>query len=145
MERRDQPNMKESKTARYFEGTHSRKLEANCRIVVPKAWADLLGETAHLVMGKDGKLSVWPHHYWEEQADQVKAVQMGQNDKSEARDFFSQSTPLIIKHQDRFVIPKEERHRAHLENTDIVVLVACGACFEIWAKDQWDAREGTSD
>jgi DNA-binding transcriptional regulator/RsmH inhibitor MraZ len=64
-----------------------------------------------------------------EQLDRMDAV-------PQATAFFVSSTPLHIRNQNRFVIPKEERHRARLG--DLVMLVGCGNRFEIWPYEEYE-------
>jgi MraZ protein len=120
-----------------FLGTHSPKLDAKGRIILPAKFREGLADGLVLTKGRDRCLVVWPAAEFEAYSAQLRASsQANASVRANARIFFSSAFDTPLDSQGRLTVPPMLRDYAHLDRE--LTVVGADTRIEIWATSEWE-------
>jgi MraZ protein len=127
-----------------FLGEYEHSLDDKGRLAVPARFREELGESLFVTRGFDHCLMGFPRQRWEELAQQIGAMTLGQGDARNLRRLlFSGAAEVSFDRQGRVLIPQNLREYAGLR--DQVVIAGLNTHFEIWSRERWEQVLNTLD
>ncbi len=119
-------------------GEFTHNLDPKKRLAVPSKFRKELGEGAVLTRGLDACLFVFPLKQWNELAEKLGGLPMGQeNARSFARLMLSGASEVEFDGLGRILIPDYLKKYAGLEKS--VVVAGLFNRLELWDAKRWDA------
>ena len=120
-----------------FLGTHSPKLDAKGRIILPARFREGLAEGLVLTKGQDRCLVGWPRAGFDTYSAGLRAsAQANASVRALTRVFFSSAYDESLDSQGRLTVPPVLREYAALDR-DLTV-VGADTRIEIWSTTVWD-------
>ena len=120
-----------------FLGTHSPKLDAKGRIILPAKFREGLVDGLVLTKGQDRCLVVWPRAEFDTYSAGLRAsAQANAAVRAMTRVFFSSAYDESLDSQGRLTVPPVLREYASLDR-DLTV-VGADTRIEIWSTSVWD-------
>ena len=120
-----------------FLGTHSPKLDAKGRIILPAKFREGLVDGLVLTKGQDRCLVVWPRAEFDTYSAGLRAsAQANAAVRAMTRVFFSSAFDESLDSQGRLTVPPVLREYASLDR-DLTV-VGADTRIEIWSTSVWD-------
>lgn len=121
-----------------FLGTHSPKLDAKGRIILPAKFRDGLADGLVLTKGQDHCLVVWPQAEFDTYSAGLRAsAQANANVRAMTRVFFSSAFDESVDSQGRLTVPPVLRDYAELDRE--LTVVGADTRIEIWSTAVWEA------
>lgn len=121
-----------------FLGTHSPKLDAKGRIILPAKFREPLAEGLVLTKGQDHCLVVWPRAEFDTYAAGLRAsAQANAAVRAMTRVFFSSAYDESLDSQGRLTVPPTLRGYAELDRE--LTVVGADNRIEIWSTSVWEA------
>ncbi|HMO56398.1 MAG TPA: division/cell wall cluster transcriptional repressor MraZ [Roseiflexaceae bacterium] len=122
-----------------FLGEYEYTVDDKGRLAIPVRYREELGDGLVITRGFDGCLFGFPRPFWEQLAQQVAGLSLGQTDaRSLQRLLFSGAADIGFDKQGRVLIPQNLREYAGMR--DQVVIAGLNRYFEIWALDRWQRQ-----
>lgn len=119
-----------------FLGEYEHNLDDKGRLAVPSRFRDELGDGVVITRGFDHCLMGFPRPAWEQLAQRVNELSLGQAEaRNLRRHLFSGAADLALDRQGRVLIPQNLRDYASLG--DQVIVAGLSTHFEIWAIERW--------
>jgi len=119
-------------------GEYRHNLDPKKRLSIPSKFRKELGEGAVLTRGLDNCLFVFPLQSWNELADKLKNLPLGQQStRSFARLLLSGASEVDFDSLGRILIPEHLKSYASLKK--IVVIAGVLNRLEIWDDENWTA------
>jgi len=108
------------------------------RLAVPARFREELGERMFITRGFDRCLMGFTVPRWEQLAQQVSELAIGQGDARNLRRLlFASAAETVLDKQGRILIPQNLREYAGLGEQ--VVIAGLNTYFEIWSGERWRA------
>jgi MraZ protein len=122
-----------------FLGEYEYTIDDKGRLAIPARYREELGDGLVITRGFDGCLLGFPRPFWEQLAQQVGSLSLGQVDsRSLQRLLFSGAADIGFDKQGRVLIPQNLREYGGMN--DQVVIAGLNRYFEIWASDRWQKQ-----
>lgn len=119
-----------------FLGEYEHSLDDKGRLAVPARFREELGESFFITRGFDRCLMGFTRERWDQLAQQVAGLTLGQDDARNLRRLiFSGAAEVSFDRQGRVLIPQNLREYASLG--DQVIIAGVNTHFEIWSRDRW--------
>jgi MraZ protein len=119
-----------------FLGEYEHNMDDKGRLAVPARFREALGEGVVITRGFDRCLMGFPRPRWEELAQQVSGLSLGQGDARNLRRLlFSGAADIQLDRQGRVLIPQNLREYAGLNEE--VIVAGLNTHFEIWSGERW--------
>ena len=119
-------------------GEYRHNLDPKKRLSIPSKFRKELGEGAVLTRGLDNCLFVFPLQSWNELAEKLKNLPLGQQStRSFARLLLSGASEVDFDSLGRILIPEHLKSYASLKK--IVVIAGVLNRLEIWDDENWTA------
>jgi len=120
-----------------FLGTHSPKLDAKGRIILPAKFREGLVDGLVLTKGQDRCLVVWPRAEFDTYSAGLRAsAQANAAVRAMTRVFFSSAFDESLDSQGRLTVPPVLREFASLDRE--LTVVGADTRIEIWSTSVWD-------
>ena len=120
-----------------FLGTHSPKLDAKGRIILPAKFREGLVDGLVLTKGQDRCLVVWPRAEFDTYSAGLRAsAQANAAVRAMTRVFFSSAYDESLDSQGRLTVPPVLREFASLDRE--LTVVGADTRIEIWSTSVWD-------
>jgi MraZ protein len=120
-----------------FLGEYEHNLDDKGRIAIPSRFREELGEGVVVTRGFDRCLMGFPRSTWEQLAQQVSGLSLGQGEARNLRRLlFSGAADMVLDRQGRILLPQNLREYAELG--DQVIVAGLNTHFEIWANARWN-------
>ena len=117
-------------------GEYSHNLDPKKRLAVPSKLRKEIGERAVLTRGLDACLFLFTMKSWEELAEKLNNLPMGQKDsRGFARLLLSGASEVELDQLGRVLIPDYLRDYAGLQKA--VIVAGVGKRLEIWDAEKW--------
>ena len=127
-----------------FLGEYEHTIDDKGRLAVPARFREALGDGIVVTRGFERCLMGFPRARWDELAQRVSGLSLGQGDaRTMRRLLFSGAADLQLDRQGRILIPQNLREYAFLN--DQVIVAGLNTHFEIWAADRWGEVLDTLD
>jgi MraZ protein len=127
-----------------FLGEYEHNLDDKGRLAVPARFREELGDGVVITRGFDRCLMGFPRAKWEQLAQQVSALSLGQGDARNLRRLlFSGAADAQLDRQGRILIPQNLREYAGLDEE--VIVAGLNTHFEIWSGARWHEVLDTLD
>lgn len=118
-------------------GEYRHTVDDKRRVSLPAAFREEIDEQVVITRGLDSCLFLYPKREWEEIAQQLKELSIGQSDSRGFNRFIlSGAQEISIDSSGRILIPEYLQEFAEIEND--VVLAGVNNRIEIWDEAQWD-------
>ncbi len=122
-----------------FLGEYEHNIDDKGRLAIPARFRDQLEAGLVLTRGLDACLVAYPRAYWDELAQKVSAMPLGQPVSREfQRLLFSGAADLSLDRQGRILIPQNLRDFGQLGEQ--VVVTGMNQYFEIWSRERWNEQ-----
>lgn len=119
-------------------GEYTHNLDPKKRLAIPSKFRKELGEGAVLTRGLDNCLFVFPLRHWNQLAEKLGNLPMGQRDtRSFARLLLSGAVEVEFDSLGRILIPEYLKRYAGLEKS--VVVAGLYNRLEIWDQSRWSS------
>lgn len=119
-----------------FLGEYEHNIDEKGRLAIPSRFREDLGESVVITRGFDHCLMGFPVARWEQLAQQVSTLPLGQGDaRTMRRLLFSGASDLSLDRQGRILVPQNLREYARL--SEQAVIVGLNTHFEIWSHERW--------
>jgi MraZ protein len=119
-----------------FLGEYEHNIDDKGRLAIPARFREELGEGLIITRGFDRCLMGFPRAMWDQLAQQVSALSLGQGDARNLRRLlFSGAADVQLDRQGRVLIPQNLREYAGI--TEPVIVAGLNTHFEIWSRDSW--------
>jgi len=124
-------------------GEFTHTLDVKKRISLPAKFRKEIGKGAVITRGLDNCLFVYPKGEWDNFADKLSSLPMGQKDNRDfARIFLSGASEVETDKLGRVLIPDHLKKYADLKSK--VVITGMYKRLEIWDEKKWeDYRDST--
>ncbi len=120
-----------------FLGEYEHTIDDKGRLAIPARFRDQLEEGLVVTRGLDPCLMAYPRAYWEQLAQKVSALPLGQPVAREfQRRLFSGAADLSLDRQGRILIPQNLRDFGQLGEQ--VIITGMNDYFEIWSQQRWN-------
>lgn len=120
-----------------FLGEYEHNLDDKGRLAIPSRFREELGEGVVITRGFDSCLMGFPRVAWEQLAQRVSALSLGQGEaRTLRRLIFSGAADAALDRQGRILIPQNLREYAGLG--DQVIVAGLNTHFEIWSTERWN-------
>jgi MraZ protein len=127
-----------------FLGEYEHNMDDKGRLAVPARFREALGDGIVVTRGFERCLMGFPRARWDQLAQQVSALSLGQGDARNLRRLlFSGAADVQLDRQGRILIPQNLREYAGL--SDQVIVAGLNTHFEIWSADRWGEVLDTLD
>jgi MraZ protein len=127
-----------------FLGEYEHNMDDKGRLAVPARFREALGDGIVVTRGFERCLMGFPRARWDQLAQQVSALSLGQGDARNLRRLlFSGAADVQLDRQGRILIPQNLREFAGL--SDQVIVAGLNTHFEIWSADRWGEVLDTLD
>ena len=127
-----------------FLGEYEHNMDDKGRLAIPARFREELGEGVVVTRGFDRCLMGFPRPIWEQLAQQVSGLSLGQGEARNLRRLlFSGAADMQLDRQGRILIPQNLREYAGLG--DQVIVAGLNTHFEIWANARWNEVLDTLD
>ncbi|NOK58424.1 MAG: division/cell wall cluster transcriptional repressor MraZ [Chloroflexi bacterium AL-W] len=121
-----------------FLGEYEHSLDDKGRLAVPARFREILGERVFITRGFDRCLMGFTHDKWEQLAQQVSELAIGQTQARNLRRLlFASAAETTLDRQGRILVPQTLREYAGL--AEQVVIAGLNTYFEIWSGNRWNA------
>lgn len=121
-----------------FLGEYEHSLDDKGRLAVPARFREILGERVFITRGFDRCLMGFTHEKWEQLAQQVSELAIGQTQARNLRRLlFASAAETTLDRQGRILVPQTLREYAGL--AEQVVIAGLNTYFEIWSGNRWNA------
>ncbi|MEM8535159.1 MAG: division/cell wall cluster transcriptional repressor MraZ [Chloroflexota bacterium] len=121
-----------------FLGEYEHSLDDKGRLAVPARFREILGERVFITRGFDRCLMGFTHEKWEQLAQQVSELAIGQTQARNLRRLlFASAAETTLDRQGRILVPQALREYAGL--AEQVVIAGLNTYFEIWSGNRWNA------
>lgn len=121
-------------------GEYKHNLDPKKRLSIPSKFRKELGEGAVLTRGLDNCLFVFPLKQWNQFAEKLGNLPMGQQDtRSAARLFLASAMEVEFDSLGRILVPEYLKGYADLGKE--VVVAGLYTRLEIWDAKKWDAHK----
>lgn len=119
-----------------FLGEYDHNMDEKGRLAVPSRFREELGDGVVVTRGFDRCLMGFPRSTWEQLAQRVSGLSLGQGEARNLRRLlFSGAADIMLDRQGRILIPQNLREYAGLG--DAVIIAGLNTHFEIWATERW--------
>jgi MraZ protein len=119
-----------------FLGEYEHNMDDKGRLAVPARFREELGDGVVITRGFDHCLMGFPRAIWEQLAQQVSALSLGQGDARNLRRLlFSGAADIQLDRQGRILLPQNLRDYAGLDEQ--VIVAGLNTHFEIWSRGRW--------
>ena len=119
-------------------GEYKHSLDPKKRVSVPAKVRKEIGGTAVLTRGLENCLFLFPMKEWEQVAEKISQLPMGQKDsRGFARLLLSGAAEVELDQLGRILIPENLREYAGLQKA--VIVAGVGKRMEIWDEAKWNA------
>ncbi len=119
-----------------FLGEFEHNMDDKGRLAVPARFREGLGDGVVITRGFDRCLMGFPRLTWEQLAQQVSSLSLGQSDARNIRRLlFSGAADVQLDRQGRILIPQNLREYAGLGEQ--VIVTGLNTHFEIWSDTRW--------
>ena len=119
-------------------GEYKHSLDPKKRVSVPAKVRKEIGGTAVLTRGLENCLFLFPMKEWEQVAEKISQLPMGQKDsRGFARLLLSGAAEVELDQLGRILIPENLREYAGLQKA--VIVAGVGKRMEIWDETKWRA------
>src|SRR3989338_3404298 len=119
-------------------GEYKHSLDPKKRVSVPAKVRKEIGGTAVLTRGLENCLFLFPMKEWEQVAEKISQLPMGQKDsRGFARLLLSGAAEVELDQLGRILIPENLRDYAGLQKA--VMVAGVGKRLEIWDAAKWSA------
>ncbi|MFC1638136.1 division/cell wall cluster transcriptional repressor MraZ [Patescibacteria group bacterium] len=120
-----------------FIGEYQHSIDSKRRMAMPSKFRGELGEKVVITRGLDKCLFVYPMKVWEELAEKLGNLPMGEaNTRSFVRLMLSGAIDAEIDKQGRVLIPDYLKDYAELDKS--VVVAGLFNRLEVWSENSWD-------
>jgi len=120
-----------------FLGEYEHNLDDKGRLAIPSRFREELGDGVVITRGFDRCLMGFPRAAWEQLAQRVSGLSLGQGEaRTLRRLIFSGASDAVLDRQGRILIPQNLREYAGLG--DQVIVAGLNTHFEIWAAERWN-------
>jgi MraZ protein len=120
-----------------FLGEYDHNLDDKGRLAIPSRFREELGDGVVITRGFERCLMGFPRTIWEQLAQRVSALSLGQGEARNLRRLlFSGAADVMLDRQGRILIPQNLREYAELG--DQVIVAGLNTHFEIWATTRWN-------
>ncbi|MFC1645364.1 division/cell wall cluster transcriptional repressor MraZ [Patescibacteria group bacterium] len=120
-----------------FIGEYQHSIDSKRRMAMPSKFRGELGEKVVVTRGLDKCLFVYPMKNWEELAEKLGNLPMGEaSTRSFVRLMLSGAVDTEIDKQGRILIPDYLKDYAGLDKN--VIVAGLFNRLEIWSDDSWD-------
>ena len=127
-----------------FLGEYEHNMDDKGRLAVPARFRDELGDGVVVTRGFDRCLMGFPRAIWDQLAQQVSGLSLGQGEARNLRRLlFSGAADVMLDRQGRILIPQNLREYATLG--DQVIIAGLNTHFEIWDTTRWNEVIDTLD
>jgi MraZ protein len=127
-----------------FLGEYEHNLDDKGRLAVPARFREALGESVVITRGFEHCLMGFTRERWEQLAQQVSNLPLGQMDaRNLRRHLFSGAADMSLDRQGRILIPQNLREYAGLGEQ--VIVAGLNTHFEIWSTERWHDVLNTLD
>jgi MraZ protein len=127
-----------------FLGEYEHNMDDKGRLAVPARFRDELGDGVVVTRGFDRCLMGFPRAIWDQLAQQVSGLSLGQGEARNLRRLlFSGAADVMLDRQGRILIPQNLREYANLG--DQVIIAGLNTHFEIWDNNRWNEVIDTLD
>lgn len=127
-----------------FLGEFEHNLDDKGRLAIPSRFREELGEGVVVTRGFDQCLMCFPKATFEQLAQQVSGLTLGQEDARQIRRLlFSGAADAALDKQGRILVPQNLRDYAGLG--DHVIIAGLNTHFEIWSTERWNTVLSTLD
>jgi MraZ protein len=127
-----------------FLGEYEHNMDDKGRLAVPARFRDELGDGVVVNRGFDRCLMGFPRAIWDQLAQQVSGLSLGQGEARNLRRLlFSGAADVMLDRQGRILIPQNLREYANLG--DQVIIAGLNTHFEIWDNNRWNEVIDTLD
>lgn len=118
-------------------GEYKHSLDPKKRLSVPAKLRKEIGDKAVLTRGLENCLFLFPMKEWEQVAEKISQLPMGQKDsRGFARLMLSAASEVELDQLGRILVPDRLRDYAGLHKT--VVIAGVGKRLEIWDESKWE-------
>ena len=122
-------------------GEYKHALDPKKRLAVPSKLRKEIGERAVLTRGLENCLFLFAMNVWEELANKLSALPMGQKDaRGFARLLLSGAVEVELDQLGRVLVPDYLRDYAGLQK--LVIIAGVGKRLEIWDQEKWGVYKG---
>ena len=119
-----------------FLGEYEHNIDDKGRLAVPARFREALGDGVVITRGFDRCLMGFPRSMWEQLAQQVSGLSLGQSDARNIRRLlFSGAADVQLDRQGRILIPQGLREYAGLGEQ--IIVAGLNTHFEIWSDTRW--------
>ena len=119
-------------------GEHKHSIDPKKRLSIPAKFRKEIGDKAVLTKGLDSCLFLFPLKEWQELAEKIGKLPMGQTDsRGFARLILSGATEVETDQLGRVLVPDYLKQYAALKK--IVVIAGVYNRLEIWDEEKWNA------
>jgi MraZ protein len=121
-------------------GEHKHNLDPKKRLAIPAKFRKELGDGAVLTRGLDGCLFVFPRRHWDQLAEKLANLPIGQKDtRAFARLILSGAVEVQFDNLGRILIPEYLKVYAGLEKEAVVA--GLHTRLEIWDSKKWETNK----
>ena len=119
-------------------GEYKHVLDPKKRVSVPSKLRKEMGDRVVLTRGLENCLFLFPMKEWEQVAEKIGQLSMGQKDsRGFARLLLSGASEVEMDQLGRILVPDYLRDYAGLQKT--VIVAGVGKRLEIWDETKWNA------
>ncbi|MBU1091978.1 division/cell wall cluster transcriptional repressor MraZ [Patescibacteria group bacterium] len=117
-------------------GEYTHNIDEKRRVAVPSKFRKEIGKKAVITRGLDRCLFVYPLKEWEQVAEKLSSLPMGQADKRNfARLFLAGAADVSLDSLGRILVPDYLKEFAGLKNK--VIITGMYKKLEIWNEEEW--------
>ncbi|MCF7835934.1 MAG: division/cell wall cluster transcriptional repressor MraZ [Candidatus Marinimicrobia bacterium] len=117
-------------------GEHTHNIDTKRRLAIPAKFRKEIGKKAVITRGLDNCLFVYPLKEWEQVAEKLSSLPMGQSDKRNfARLFLAGASDVSLDSLGRILVPENLKKLAGLKNK--VIITGMYKKLEIWDEETW--------
>jgi MraZ protein len=119
-----------------FLGEFDHSIDDKGRVAIPARFRDELSEGVILTRGFDHCLQAFPRPTWQELAQRISALSLGNEEARNLRRLlFSGAAEVEIDRQGRILIPQSLREYAGMNER--VIIAGMNTYFELWSDERW--------
>ena len=119
-----------------FLGEFEHSIDDKGRVAIPARFREELGEGMVLTRGFDLCLQAFPRHVWQQLAQKVSSLSLGNLEaRNLRRMLFSNAAEVEVDRQGRILVPQNLREYAGI--SEQVVITGIDTYFELWSSERW--------
>ncbi|MDH4330128.1 MAG: division/cell wall cluster transcriptional repressor MraZ [Candidatus Moranbacteria bacterium] len=127
-----------------FIGEYQHSIDPKKRMAIPSRFRGELGGTVVITRGLDKCLFVYPLKVWEELAEKLGNLPMGEaNTRSFVRLMLAGATDVEIDKQGRILIPDYLKEYAGFDKN--IIVVGLFNRIEVWSEDKWSKYKNEAE